>query len=178
MLANHPHVFALEIVHPVAHDDLDAFIDTQRARGRDDFDVRSFGYDSDRQFQSISTKYIYYPVIFMEPLRPGSEAVLGLDIDTVPFLRQAMSESIETLSPVATRPFQLAEGNLAFVLFLPAAPQTSNDVAETAHEPTLAHTVALVAGRLLATVRSEDTVCRISGDEFVVIAENLEMVSN
>jgi diguanylate cyclase (GGDEF)-like protein len=59
--------------------------------------------------------------VFMEPMPSGSEDVLGLDVESVPFLRQAMTESLQRRAPVASHPFRLVEGNLAYVVFCPIA---------------------------------------------------------
>jgi diguanylate cyclase (GGDEF)-like protein len=61
----------------------------------------------------------------MEPMQLGFEDVLGLDVESVPFLRSAMMESLQRRTPVASHPFRLVEGNLAYVVFCPIA-QTSH----------------------------------------------------
>lgn len=148
VLAHHPHVFALEIVRSVPRAGLEEFVAEQRQRGFPDFEVRGFSFDTDRRFHAIGEKPAYYPVVFMEPMRDGSEEVIGLDIETVPFLRDAMFESIEQQSAVASRPFHLVEGNLAYILFRPVQPIIPGDPSDPS-DPAAAHedypyTVALV----------------------------------
>jgi diguanylate cyclase len=145
VLAHHPHVFALEIVRSVPRAGLEEFVAEQRQRGHPDFEIRGFSYDTDRRFHAIGDKPAYYPVVFMEPMRAGSEEVIGLDIDTVPFLREAMFQSIEWQSAVASRPFELVEGNLAYILFRPVQSGIPGDPPHpaAAHED-YPYTVALV----------------------------------
>lgn len=112
-------IFALEIVMRVSKDQLKAFVASKRRDGVPDFTVKSFSYDSDRKWQKLEDKPFYYPIVFMEPLPSGSQDVLGLDVESVPFLKQAMMESIQRREPVATHPFRLVEGNLAYIVYCP-----------------------------------------------------------
>ena len=114
-----PHIFALEIVQVVAKNQLVEFVASKRRDGISNFTVKSFSYDSDRKWQALQEKSLYYPIVFMEPMPPGSEDVLGLDVESVPFLKQAMTESLQRRVPVASHPFRLVEGNLAYVVFCP-----------------------------------------------------------
>ncbi len=119
VIETNPQIFALEIVQVITKSQLEKFVAMKRRDGMPDFSVKSFSYDSDRKWQSLDQKEIYYPIVFMEPMRSGSEGVLGLDMESVPFLRQAMTESLERRAPVASHPFRLVEGNLAYVVFCP-----------------------------------------------------------
>lgn len=119
VIESNPQIFALEIVQTVAQGELAGFVAERRLRGSPDFSVKSFSYDADRKWQALQEKPFYYPIVFMEPMPAGSEDVLGLDVDSVPFLRQAMTASIRRGAPVASHPFRLVEGNLAYVVFRP-----------------------------------------------------------
>ena len=119
VIESNPQIFALEIVQTVAESQLGAFVAGKRRDGIPDFTVKSFSYDSDRKWQPLEEKPFYYPIVFMEPMPEGSEDVLGLDVDSVPFLQRAMSESLQRRAPVASHPFKLVEGNLAYVVFRP-----------------------------------------------------------
>lgn len=119
VIETNPQIFALEIVQVVTKSQLAKFVAMKRNNGIPNFSVKSFSYDTDRKWQALDEKDIYYPIVFMEPMRSGSEDVLGLDMESVPFLRQAMTESLERRAPVASHPFRLVEGNLAYVVFCP-----------------------------------------------------------
>jgi diguanylate cyclase (GGDEF)-like protein len=121
VIESNPQIFALEIVQKVARSQLVAFVAAKRRDGNPGFSVKSFSYDSDRKWQALKEKPFYYPIVFMEPMPLGSEDVLGLDVESVPFLRQAMTESLQRRAPVASHPFRLVEGNLAYVVFCPIA---------------------------------------------------------
>ncbi|MBZ0096932.1 MAG: diguanylate cyclase [Sulfuricella sp.] len=120
--ARHPHIAQIEVVESVARQNLPRFIAKKRASGLPEFQVRSFSHDSDRLWRSIDDKPWYYPIVFMEPMPTESRDILGLDMDSVPFLRLAMSASARQGHAVATHPFRLVEGDSAYVMFRPVAP--------------------------------------------------------
>jgi diguanylate cyclase (GGDEF)-like protein len=119
ILSRYPHVFALEITRAVPRRELAAFTADQRRTFSPTFQVKTFSYDSDRKWGTVKDKPVYYPIVFMEPMPPGSEEILGLDVETVPFLRRAMLESIKRQENISSHPFHLVEGNLAYVMFHP-----------------------------------------------------------
>jgi diguanylate cyclase (GGDEF)-like protein len=119
VVQSNPQIFALEIVETVPKDQLAAFVAAKRREGIPGFTVKSFSYEEDRKWQPLKEKLAYYPIVFMAPMPPGSEDVLGLDVESVPFLRQAMAEALRREAPVASHPFRLVEGNLAYVVFCP-----------------------------------------------------------
>lgn len=119
VINTNPQIFALEIVQVVTRNQLEKFVAMKRSNGIPNFNVKSFSYDTDRKWQALEEKDIYYPLVFMEPLRSGAEDILGLDMESVPFLRQAFTESLQRRAPVATHPFRLVEGNQAYVVFYP-----------------------------------------------------------
>lgn len=120
--ARHPHIAQIEVVETVARQNLPRFIARKRASGLPEFQIRSFSYDSGRLWRSIDDKPWYYPIVFMEPMPAESRGILGLDMDSVPFLRLAMSASARQGHAVATHPFRLVQGDWAYVMFRPVAP--------------------------------------------------------
>jgi diguanylate cyclase (GGDEF)-like protein len=132
VVQSNPQIFALEIVESVSKDRLEAFVAAKRREGIDGFTVKSFSYDTDRQWQPPQDKLAYYPIVFMEPLPPGSEDVLGLDVESVPFLRHAMAEALARRTSVASHPFRLVEGNRAYVVFSPIAQPRWRDAPDAA----------------------------------------------
>lgn len=121
--ARHAQIAQIKVVESVARQNLPRFIARKRASGLPEFQIRSFSYDdSDRFGRKKSGKPWYYPIVFMEPMPNGSRGTLGLDMDSVPFLRLAMNTSASQQHTVATHPFRLAQGDSAYVMFRPVAP--------------------------------------------------------
>lgn len=127
VIDSNPHVFALEIVQVVAKHELAKLVAQKRSNGIPNFSVKSFSYDSDRKWQALTEKDFYYPLVFMSPMRAGSEEVLGLDMESVPFLKQAVTDSLQRRTAVASHPFKLVEGNLAYVVFYPISQSFHRD---------------------------------------------------
>jgi len=125
VIETNPQIFALEIVQAVTKSQLVKFVARKRRDGIPNFTIKSFSFDSDRKWQALKEKAAYYPIVFMEPMQ--SEDVLGLDMESVPFLKQAMTESLQHHAPVASHPFKLVEGNLAYVVFCPISQDFRSD---------------------------------------------------
>ncbi|MGB9093354.1 MAG: diguanylate cyclase [Gallionella sp.] len=119
VIASNPEIFALEIVQKVSKRKLNEFIARKRRDGNPDFSVRSFSYGANRKWVPLQNKSFYYPIVFMEPMSAKSRKVIGLDVESVPFLKQAMFASLQRATPVSTHPFRLVEGNMAYVAFFP-----------------------------------------------------------
>ena len=116
LLGEHPHIYMLEVVEKVS------------ARARGDFEralaqrvgpgarIGSFSYQDGRQWQDVPAKAAYFPVSFLWPQTPESLPVHGLDLDSVPHLRDALRRAEASQGAVSTRPFKLIEGPLAYVV--------------------------------------------------------------
>jgi len=120
ILARYSHVNALEVALIVKRNDLAKFTRRQKRSWFPQFKVKAFNYGSDRRtWQPVKKKPIYYPVIFIEPMSPNTKQLIGADMDSASFLRDALSQSKKLQSSVATIPFKLVEGPRGYVLFHP-----------------------------------------------------------
>lgn len=119
ILNHYPHINTIEFVEAVKHEELESFTEWRRQQGLDNFTIRTFDYLSDRQWHPIEEKPVYFPLTFMEPPLPEAREVLGLDLHSVPFLREAMVRSSHINNTAATQPFELAQGGRAFGLIQP-----------------------------------------------------------
>lgn len=119
VIDSNSHVFSLEIVQQVNKRDLAKLAARMRGNGSPNFSVKSFAYDAGRKWLAVKDKDVYYPLIFIQPVRAGSEEVLGLDMDSVPFLQRTLTDALERRTAVVSHPFKLVEGNLAYVVFYP-----------------------------------------------------------
>ena len=121
----YPHIYMFELQQAVKKEDVIKFQNTMRSFDQSSYTLKSFSYDTDRKWQPLPEKPIYYPLTFMAPQLPEAEEVLGLDILSVPFLSRALNESINQQSIFSSKPFELAEGGRAYILFQ-AIPNTES----------------------------------------------------
>ena len=127
---HHPQILKLEAQIPVTRERI-AEVERDMARaGHEGFTIRTFGYATDRRWGDVQDKAHYYPIVFQEPLTPDSRAILGLDVHSVPHLRQALEESIESGSAVASPPFELAQGGRGYVIFMPVRDRAAGPAAD------------------------------------------------
>jgi len=112
-------IFALEIIQKVAKKQLQDFIISRRLSGTPNFTLKAFSFGGHRGWEHPQDKPFYYPVIYMESLSSSSNEIIGLDVSSVPFLESAVTQAITMRRPVASHPFRLIQGNLAYVVFCP-----------------------------------------------------------
>ena len=119
MLRQYPHIFKFEIVEKVANDKLDSFSEYYRRNFYPDFEVKAFGFESDRQWQLVKEVPYHLLIVFMEPTTPDSRELLGLDVGSNEFLLQSLQQSEREGRVVSTHPFTLVQGHLAYLLHRP-----------------------------------------------------------
>ncbi len=116
MLDQYPHIFMFEIAEKVAHDQLPAFVEDYRRSVHPAFEIKAFGYESDRRWKPPEVNSYYLPIIFMEPFPLGSRKVLGLDLNSHQFLLPTLDKAESTNRAVISIPFRLVEGDLAYLI--------------------------------------------------------------
>lgn len=119
MLERYPHIYMLEVVRRVPRQELSVFTQSMRRRLGEDFEVRRFDYRGERRWREAPLKDSYYPIVFAEPELPQTRGILGLDIDSLPGMREALIRSEKRGEPAASEPFRLVEGDNAYVMFRP-----------------------------------------------------------
>jgi diguanylate cyclase len=128
ILARYPHIYALEVALIVKQDDLAEFAARQKRSWFPQFEVKAFDYVAgNRTWQAVTKKAIYNPIIFVEPMSTNTKQLIGADVDSAPFLRDAISKSKKLQSSVATIPFKLVEGPRGYALFHPVPDPPSGD---------------------------------------------------
>jgi diguanylate cyclase (GGDEF)-like protein len=120
ILARYPHVYGLEVLVTVKNIDLANFIAEQKQSWFPEFKVTAFNYMTDhRSWQPVQKKPQYNPIIFVEPMLPNTRQLIGVDMDSSPFMRDALNQSKKRQSSVATIPFNLIEGPRGYILYYP-----------------------------------------------------------
>ncbi len=115
LLGRYPFLYMFEVAARVSDADRVAF-EHRMAERHPGFRIRHFSYGSDRSWEPVEPSAFYYPLVFQEPLLSGPANLIGLDIHSGAFLRQAMQSSFVRGQSVATHPFDLAEGGRGYVL--------------------------------------------------------------
>lgn len=120
ILSSYPHVYRLEVVLCVKRNELATFISRQRQTWFPGFKVKSLRYEDGRlSWRPVTKKPMYNPIIFIEPMSPNIKQQIGADMDSAPFLRNALHQALRVKSSVSTIPFNLLEGPRGYVLFHP-----------------------------------------------------------
>lgn len=122
LLQDNPHIFMLEVVDKVTASSRAAFEARLSAQVGGAVRIGRFDYDGERTWEAAAEKPLYYPVSFIWPDSPGSRPVLGLDLDSVPHLRETLQRADRSDLPVSSPPFVLVEGPLAYVMMRRAGP--------------------------------------------------------
>lgn len=133
MLRQYPHIFMFEIAEKVSHEDLQEFTDYYRRIIDPEFELKSFGYETDRRWQPLREMPYYMPIVFMEPFLPGSRKVLGLDISSNGSFMRALAESDRLNRSVSSDPFKLVEGHLAYLIHRPVSAPDKGDQSQGIH---------------------------------------------
>jgi len=122
LCARYPDIYMLELAERVTATNRPALREAMRRLTGRPFAIHVFGYDSSRTVVPAPVRDTYYPVVFAEPQRPGTAAVLGLDVAaSASVLREAMARAFALGTEVASHPFELLEGRRGYVLYRPVS---------------------------------------------------------
>jgi diguanylate cyclase (GGDEF)-like protein len=116
VLNRYPHILMGEAAVRVAAADLPLLINEMQVAGYTEFKVRGFGFDSDREWTTVSPAQFHTPIIYLEPMPAESRKILGLDIESNALLRNSLAQSERVGKPLATHPFNLVEGPRAYLV--------------------------------------------------------------
>ena len=116
VLNRYPHILMGEAAVRVAAANLPLLINEMQVAGYPEFKVRGFGFDSDREWTTVSPAQFHTPIIYLEPMPAESRKILGLDIESNALLRNSLAQSERVGKPLATHPFNLVEGARAYLV--------------------------------------------------------------
>lgn len=122
------HIYMLEVARRVEDRARKDFENVMRSV-IDPFAIRSFSYDRSREWAPVADKPAAYPIVFLYPRTQDNEAVLGLDLDSVPHLRSIVINAEMRPRAVASRSFDLAEGGRAYLMLKPVRGVTATGTA-------------------------------------------------
>lgn len=118
LLDHYPDIYMLEIATRIPHDEREKLRNEMRLLGYKNFTIHTFSYEKDRTSRISPEKESYYPIVFIEPEIKGAMGVLGLDLsDSSSILKDALARSFHQQNYVASRPFELMEGERGYLLY-------------------------------------------------------------
>lgn len=154
LLAENPHIYSLEIVDRVPAAARPAFERTLSARLGAPASIGRFDFNDGGNRLPVVDKPVYYPVAFMWPDTPRVRRVLGLDVDSVPYVHDALQRALRSGVAVSSPPFVLTEGALAYVMLRRATDAPPDDAARAAAVPERL-ALMIIKAESLRPVRSE-----------------------
>lgn len=119
LLARNPHIYCLQTVQRITHQEVAALETTMRAAGYRGFTVHDFDYENTRKSIPLEISDVHYPIVFMEPLPREAEEVLGLDVNAINFLSPQLVKSGQEVKAWSTGPFRMIEGDIAYGITIP-----------------------------------------------------------
>ncbi|MDF1582371.1 MAG: CHASE domain-containing protein [Methyloprofundus sp.] len=127
ILKQYPHIFMFEIAEKVPKAQLQRFSDYYRKNIFPEFKVKAFSFETDRQWHPVTKAKHHIPIIFIEPFISESEQILGLDINSNEFFKRALQKSEKLNRSIASEPFKLIEGDLAYLIHKPISAAEQNN---------------------------------------------------
>ena len=131
-IASYPHIYMLEVARKVARSEQHRFAASMRKGWRKDFTVRDFSNLTKRSAQGQAQGEYVWPILFMYPPLPDADAIYGVQLETVGYLSEILSNSSAKSAPVASPMFELFEGGAAYIVLKQvnrqASPGSQNDL--------------------------------------------------
>lgn len=115
-IASYPHIYMLEVARKVARSEQHRFEASMRQGWRKDFTVRDFASLTKQSVRRRPQGEHIWPILFMYPPLPDADGVYGVQLETVGYLSETLSNSSTKSAPVASPVFELFEGGGAYIV--------------------------------------------------------------
>jgi len=112
----YPHIYMIEVARKVAlseQRDLEASL---RRGWRADFLLKDFARITKHPAQDDDKKAATWPILFMYPSLPESQAIYGVRLESVDFLSRSVALAQKNTRPVVSPVFKMYEGGEAYIL--------------------------------------------------------------
>ncbi|MBS1145643.1 MAG: sensor diguanylate cyclase [Proteobacteria bacterium] len=114
--AAYSHIYMIEVASKVKLADEAAFQASLRKNWRADFTIKDFGEITQRKLKDENGKSASWPILFMYPSLPESQAIYGVRLETVDYLSRSVALAHGNVKPVVSPVFSLYEGGGAYIL--------------------------------------------------------------
>jgi diguanylate cyclase (GGDEF)-like protein len=120
MIERYSHLYMFQAAQRVRGIDVPAFEQSLKETLSEPLNVRRFEFGSGLVAADVSSKRDYYPLVFVEPTFHDGLNILGLDISSIPFVKQAMDDALSSGLANLSQPIELSDGGEAFVMIKPS----------------------------------------------------------
>ena len=114
--AKAPHIYMLEIAEEVKNSNLESYIQRQRSNKKNNFEIRTFDYDGNREWTKETNKDKYFPLIYLYPAPEKEKNILGLDLFSNKNLSVTLEKTLSHGGYEVSLPFTIVEGEKSFVM--------------------------------------------------------------
>lgn len=114
MIERYPHILMFEVAQRVDQYSIKAFQRYLQAQGKLNSSIWAFDYERGIIEHNLSLDGEAFPVIFVEPNTENAQ--LGLDINSIEFIHQIVSQLDKTDQILMTEPFELIDEEEAIVM--------------------------------------------------------------
>jgi signal transduction histidine kinase len=159
ILEQYPHVHLVGVAQRVEAPERAVFESRLRANGWPDFQLRRFDYEFDRQWHPVPEKALYYPAVLVEPEREDTLPMIGLDMDAVPQMRDALLHSLQRQGATPSDAFHFTGGDLGYVVVYPLCLGGGAGTCElygASRQPELVAVLGVLAERLVGEEDAAD----------------------
>lgn len=119
MMERYNHLYMFQAAQRVAGSDIYQFEQNLSLSINEPMLVRSFVFGQGLLPVEQNKSFTYYPIVFVEPTFQDGFSVVGLDIASIQFIKDAMNEARSSSLGAISQPIELSEGEPAFVLVKP-----------------------------------------------------------
>jgi len=115
----HPHIYMTQYMVRVPGDALVNFVKQHKTENNPSFQVTEFSERDRSTLIPVSERDIHYPIVFMNPPMVRVLPLIGYDVYSSNIFHQTINKAIEQNANYSTRPFQLYEGGLGYMIIRP-----------------------------------------------------------
>lgn len=128
MLSGYPYIYAVSGQVRVPDSELKSFENNMQEKGYLTFHVREYVDKPGHHWRPVPRQHVYYPTVFVEPLKPDTAQLLGYDVHSDVNQREALNKAIETGNIIASAPYKFIQGGFGYTLYKPVYAGVSTPV--------------------------------------------------
>ncbi len=120
MIERYNHLYMFQAAQRVKGIDVPEFEKALEHTLSEPLNVRRFEFGSGLMPADVNSTRDYYPLVFVEPIFQDGLNILGLDISSIQFIKQAMDYALSSGLANLSQPIELSDGEEAFVMIKPS----------------------------------------------------------